>query len=69
MTDPAASTNLSSYRRRFRLGVAVIGLQRRWAPALVVGVDSRPDQVRDELWNRYRKLANKEVKFASSKVR
>jgi hypothetical protein len=69
MTDPAASTNLSSYGRRFRLGIPVIGIQLPWAPALAVGVDSRADQTRYELWNRDRKLVNKEVKFASSKAR
>ena len=53
MTDPAASTNSSSYRRRFRL-VPVIEIQQRWAPALAVSVDSRPDQACDELWNRFR---------------
>jgi hypothetical protein len=69
MTDPAASTNLSSYHRRFRLGIPVVGIQLPWAPALAVRVDSRADQTRDELWNRDRKLVNKEVKFASSKAR
>ena len=68
MTDPAASTNSSKYRRRFRL-LPVIEVQPCWAPALAVSVDSRPDQACDELWNRHRKLVNKEVKFASSNAR
>jgi len=68
MTDPAASTNSSSYRRPFLL-VPVIEVQQCWAPARAVSVDSRPDQACDALWNRYRKLVNKEVKFASSNAR